>query len=263
MARLYRDNVFKLHGIPQKIVSDQGKQFESNFMRLLYSLLGIKPNYSTAWHPQTNGQAERLNQHVEQYLRLYVDYHQENWVEWLAIAEFTYNDRKNAGTGKTPFINHGIHPYKGIEAPRKPNSRNKDANAFASKMAEIHAECKAALDRSSELIKRYYDCYRDTPPQYQPGDKVWLIGTNIKTNRPNKKLSDRQLGLLIVISKKGSSAYELEIPQQWKSKGIHPIFNKVLLRLYQEPSFPNQQQNMRQLPEAEDEYKIDDITAYG
>ncbi|KAF8660929.1 hypothetical protein AX16_001521 [Volvariella volvacea WC 439] len=118
MARLYRDNVFKLHGIPRKIVSDCGKQFESDFMRLLYSLLGIEPNYSTAWHPQTNGQAERLNQHVEQYLRLYVDYHQENWVEWLAIAEFTYNDRENASTGKTPFfINHGIHPYKGIEAP--------------------------------------------------------------------------------------------------------------------------------------------------
>lgn len=68
LARLYRDNVWKLHGLPKKIISDRGPQFASKFMMDLNRILGITTALSTAYHPQTDGQTERVNQDVEQYL---------------------------------------------------------------------------------------------------------------------------------------------------------------------------------------------------
>ena len=74
MAQIYRDNVFKIHGLPKKIVHDRGPQFDASFMRELYKLLHIEGNPSTAYHPQTDGQIERVNQELEQYLRLFVEH---------------------------------------------------------------------------------------------------------------------------------------------------------------------------------------------
>jgi len=86
IAQLFRDHVWKLHGLPEEVISDQGTQFVSNFMRSLSQLLKIKIAASTAYHPQTDGQTERVNQEVEQFLKLFVNQHQDNWDEWLSIA---------------------------------------------------------------------------------------------------------------------------------------------------------------------------------
>jgi transposase InsO family protein len=93
VARVLRDHVFRHHGLPRKVISDRGSNFVSAFMRELYSQLGIAANPSTAYHPQTDGQTERLNQEVEHYLRVFTNYHQTDWVEWLTLAEFAYNDK--------------------------------------------------------------------------------------------------------------------------------------------------------------------------
>src|SRR6266852_4253559 len=83
-------------------------------MRDLMKLLGIKGNPSTAYHPQTDGQTEWMNQELEQYLRIYVNYQQDDWVEWLALAEFTYNDWEHSTMKCSPFFaNYGCHPNKG------------------------------------------------------------------------------------------------------------------------------------------------------
>ena len=89
---LYQNNVFKEHGLPKKVISDQGPQFVSSFMKELYKKLGIEPNPSTAYHPQTDRQTERVNQELEEYLRIYVNEKQNNWVDWLPIAQFCHND---------------------------------------------------------------------------------------------------------------------------------------------------------------------------
>ena len=81
MAALYRDQVFRLHGLPKKIIHDRGPQFDAKFMRELYKVLHIEGNPSTAYHSQTNGQTECINQAIEQYLHLYVDYKQSDWAE--------------------------------------------------------------------------------------------------------------------------------------------------------------------------------------
>src|SRR5882724_7454957 len=86
VAQLFRDHIWKLHGLPEEVISDQGTQFVSNFTCNLSQLLGIKVATSTAYHPQTDGQTKRVNQEVEQFLWLFVNQHQDDWYDWLAIA---------------------------------------------------------------------------------------------------------------------------------------------------------------------------------
>jgi len=88
IAQLFRDHVWKLHRLPEEVISDRGTQFVLNFMCSLSQLLKIRIAASTAYHPQTDGQTERVNQEVEQFLRLFVNQCQDNWDEWLSIAEF-------------------------------------------------------------------------------------------------------------------------------------------------------------------------------
>jgi len=110
IAKIYRDNIWKLHGVPRKILSDQGPQFTSRFMEELTKMLGIKRQLSIAYHPQTDGQTERINQEIGTFLQHYMNYQQDNWMDWLMVAEFQYNDKKHVATGRTPFkLNFGKH----------------------------------------------------------------------------------------------------------------------------------------------------------
>ena len=107
-AILFRREVFRKHGLPKKVVSDRGPQFVSNFIKDLYRLLGIRGAPSTAYHPQTDGQTERSHQETEQFLAAFVNYRQDDWSDWLDIAEFTQNDHIHSATRNTPFyLNYG------------------------------------------------------------------------------------------------------------------------------------------------------------
>ena len=122
IARMLRDRLFRDHGLPHKIIHDRDTKFVSKFMTALCSLIGISQNPTTAYHPQGDGQTERMNQSIEEYLRIFVNYLQDNWTEWLSLAEFTYNDREHSATKQTPFfLNHGHHPWKGFEPTRTTN----------------------------------------------------------------------------------------------------------------------------------------------
>jgi len=81
LARLFRDNVWKLHGLPESIISDRGPQFAAGLMKELNGMLGIKSKLSMAFYPQTDRQTERVNQELEQYLRMFIDHRQEQWPE--------------------------------------------------------------------------------------------------------------------------------------------------------------------------------------
>ena len=114
IAKIYRDNIWKLHGVPRKILSDWGLQFALKFIEEFTRVLGTTRQLSTAYHPQTDGQTERINQEIEMFLWHYVNYQQDNWMEWLATMEFQYNDKRHAATGRTPFeLNFGRHLWKG------------------------------------------------------------------------------------------------------------------------------------------------------
>jgi len=100
LAKLFRDHVWKLHRLPESIISDRGVQFVAGIMKEVNNLLGIQTKLSTAYHPQTDGQTERINQELEQYLRVFIDHRQEQWLDWLGTAEFAYNNKIHAAIKK-------------------------------------------------------------------------------------------------------------------------------------------------------------------
>jgi transposase InsO family protein len=103
-TNLYLRNVWKLHGLPRKVVSYRGPQFIARFTKELYCLLGIELASSTAYHPQTNRQTEWVNQELEQFLRFFVNERQDNWHALLPLAKFTYNNHIHSSMQHTPFL---------------------------------------------------------------------------------------------------------------------------------------------------------------
>jgi transposase InsO family protein len=111
LANLFVQHIFRLHGLPLTIVSDRGPQFAAEFWERICDRLGIDRRLSTAFHPQTDGQTERINAVIEQYLRAYVSYLQEDWADWLPLAEFAANNQASEATGVSPFFGmYGMDP---------------------------------------------------------------------------------------------------------------------------------------------------------
>lgn len=120
----------------------------------LYKQLGIEPNFTTAYHPQTNGQTKK-NKPGEHYLHLFINYHQSDWHEWLPTAEFTYNDWVDSAMKVTPFFaDMGCHPYKG--AAPKETSSNPTAQEFADKMRNVWEEVGSVLKKAAEDMTHWY-----------------------------------------------------------------------------------------------------------
>jgi len=206
-------------------------------MEDLYKLLGIRGAPSTAYHPQTDGLNEHSHQETKQFLAAFVNYHQDDWSDWLDIAEFTQNDHTHNATKQTPFfLNYGRHPWKGVESGYQSNCP--DAGSLHSRMKEIHLEAIAANTLAKETMKRFYDRTKGESIDYQIGSQVWLEGKNITPLRPTKKFTDKRYGPFKVLEKIGQSAYKLKLPATWRQ--IHPVFNEVLLSPYIEPIFKGQ-----------------------
>jgi len=136
-ANLYLRNIWKLHGLPRKVISDHRPQFVAAFMKELYRLLGIEAVTSTAYHPQTDGQTERVNQELEQYLRIFIGERQDDWYTLLPLAEFSYNNHIHSSMQQTPFLlDTGRHPQMGFEL-HQPPSRFEAVNEFTDRMKVV------------------------------------------------------------------------------------------------------------------------------
>jgi len=179
LARLFRDNVWKLHRLPESIISDRGPQFTAGLMRELNRILGIESKLSTASHPQTNGQTERVNQELEQYLRMFIDHRQEQWPNWLGTAEFAYNNKTHSSTKVLPFkANYGQDPRMGFEMRRK--GKYEGTEKFIMKIKKIQEEAKVALGKAQEEMKKYTDRKRAEVDKYKVGDLVMLSTKDLK-----------------------------------------------------------------------------------
>jgi len=156
LAKLFQDHVWKLHGLPESIVSDRGVQFTVGMMKKLNNLLGIQTKLLMAYHSQTNGQMERINQELEQYLRVFIDHRQEQWPDWLGTAEFAYNNKIQAATKISLFkANYGQDPRMGFEGRRK--GKYEAVGKFVKRMKRIQEETKAILGKVQEEMKKFTD----------------------------------------------------------------------------------------------------------
>jgi len=165
-------------------------------MKELNGMLGIESKLSTAFHPQTDEQTERVNQELEQYLRIFIDYRQEQWPEWLGTAEFAYNNKAHSSTKTSPFkANYGQDPRMGFKGRRK--GKYAGAEKFIEKMKEIQEEAKVALGKVQEDIKKYADRKRSDIEEYRVGDLVMISTKDLKyqmVGRRMDKLTERYVG---------------------------------------------------------------------
>jgi len=231
LARLFRDNVWKLHGLPESIISDRGPQFAAGLMRELNEMLGIKSKLLTVFHPQTDRQTERINQELEQYLRMFIDHRQEQWPEWLGMAEFVYNNKAHSSTRTSPFkANYRQDPRMGFEGRKK--EKYAGAEKFVEKMKEIQEEAKAALRKAQEDMRKYADKKRSDADEYKVGDLVMLSTKDLKyqmVGRRTEKLTEGFVGPYRIKEIISSNVVKLELPSIVK---IYPVVNISRVRRY-------------------------------
>ena len=231
LARLFRDNVWKLHSLPKSIISDRGPQFAAGLMRELNEMLGIKSKLSTVFHPQTDRQTKRINQELEQYLRMFIDHRQEQWSEWLGTAEFAYNNKVHSSTRISPFkANYGQDPRIGFKERKK--GKYMGAEKFMEKMKEIQEEAKAGLRKAQKDMRKYADRKRSDTEEYKVGDLVMLSTKDLKyqmVGRRTEKLTERFVGPYKIKKIVLSNAVELELPSTVK---IHPVVNVSRIHRY-------------------------------
>ncbi|MBW0548136.1 hypothetical protein O181_087851 [Austropuccinia psidii MF-1] len=234
LAHLFTKNIFSKHGLPSSIVSDRDPPFFSSLWTNLCQKLKISRDLSTAYHPEADGQTERENQILEQYLWMYFSYHQDDWNTWHPLGEFAYNNSDNSSTKQSPFFTvYGRDPQFDSVQITQDNPSGKLSTKFQSVQQDVKREIEAAINR----FKRYEDRSRASPPDFNPGDMVWPSSKNIKSTRPTKKLYERWLGPFPILKKVSIHAYHLKLPSQWKS--VHPVFHIYLLEPVKISIIPN------------------------
>ncbi|MBW0547149.1 hypothetical protein O181_086864, partial [Austropuccinia psidii MF-1] len=237
LAHSFIKNIFPKHGLPSSIVSDRGSLFVSSFWTNLCQQLKISRDLSTAYDPETYGQKERVDQILEQYLWMYVSYHQDDWNTWLPLAEFAYNSSDHSSKKQSPFFTvYGRDPQ--LDSAHM--TQDTPAGKLSKKNHLVQQDVQRELEVAINRLKRYADKSRASPPVFNPGDMVWLSSKNIKSTRPTKKLSERWLGPFPILKKVSTPVYHLKLPSQWKS--IHPVFHISLLEPVKTSTVPNRHQ---------------------
>ena len=239
LADLFLHNIWKHHGLPSTVISDRGPQFASHFWKALCEHLGIERRLSTGFHRQTDGQMERFNATMEEYLRLYVNHHQDDWTDWLPLCEFAINNATSVTTQVSPFYaTFGRNPRMNfnldqpIENPEQARTHEAAAN-----LRKIHDLIRAEMTAAQFRYSVAYDKAHRPAPKFEPGDQVWLDARHIKTTWPARKLDWKKLGPFPVKRALGSHAYELEFPADIK---VHPVQPIPLLSPVAEDLLPGQ-----------------------
>jgi len=194
-------------------------------------MLGIKTKLSTAFHPQTDGQTERMNQEVEQYLRFFIEHRQKDWLEWLAMVEFAVNNKVHMAIKTSPFMaNYGKELRIGGDIRRK--GKVESVTEFVKKMKRVHEETEAALRKIQEEMKRYADRGRKEAENWKKGDRVLLSTKDLVfKERPSKKLMERYVGPYTIEKVVSSNAVKLRLPSSMR---IYLVVNISQIVRYKE-----------------------------
>src|SRR5260221_4873863 len=180
LAQLFLTHVFSKHGTPSHVTSDQGSEFVSHFFQSLGKLLRMELHFTSGYHLEGNGQMECLNQVLEQYLRAYTNYQQDDWSSLLPLAEFAYNNATNEMTRVSPFFaNKGYHPSLVVELNVQVSSIG--AQRFISDLDDLHTELKRSIAKAQEWYQKYADEHHSPAPLLKIGDQVYVKAKYFRT----------------------------------------------------------------------------------
>ncbi|QRW24057.1 Retrotransposable element Tf2 protein [Rhizoctonia solani] len=253
LADLFLQHIWKRFGMPEKTVSDQGRVFNNKFLKALYQRLGIDPHFSSAYHPQSDGQTERVNPTVEHFLRAYSGVNQKDWVKWLPMAEFAYNNAVHSSTGKSPF--KALYGWEPSLTPSNVLTDVPEADNLATQMEAQWQEIEAALRQSKT---RMVAGEVGEPLEFEIGEEAWLDAKNVKLKTLSPKLTEQRLGPFKVTKKISDRAYRLELPPTMR---IHDVFYVGLLSKVKR----DKKRNFENRPppvtvDGEEEYEVEGIT---
>ena len=250
VAQLYFKHLFPWFGIPKRIISDRDPRFTSHFSKAVCKATGIQQNLSTAFHPRTDGQSERMNRWIEDYLHHFVSGRQNNWSSLLPVAEFAHNSWKHETTKHTPHeLITGVNPSASINTP---SDNVPAAQERLQMILEARSDAQKALQRRIKPIA--------PPRSFVSGNKVWLDGRNLRIKTHSKKLTPRRYGPFEVMKQVSPVTYRIKLPASMK---IHNVFHVDLLIPFHETdaygtAYP---QPPPELIDGQEEFEVEEIIA--
>ncbi|KAJ7961417.1 Retrotransposon protein, putative, Ty3-gypsy subclass [Quillaja saponaria] len=245
-AQLFFKYVVKYWGVPKNIVSDRDTRFTGTFWSELFNLLGSQLNISSSYHPQTDGQTERFNGMLEEYLRHFASVNQRNWPKLLDTAQFCFNAQKSSATNRSPFeIVTGQQPLLPHTLDGPYTGKSPKAHHFTKDWKQNIDIARAYLEKASKRMKKWADKGR-RQLEFQVGDLVLVKLTKEKLKGlrgQDHKLILKYEGPLPIVSKVGKVAYKIDLPPWMK---IHPVIHVSNLKPYHpDPEDPARNQSTR------------------
>ena len=262
-------SIYRLHGLPNEIVSDRDPKFTGHFWRTLCDSLQVKLSMSTAYHPQSDGQTERTNRTLEQYLRNYVNYKQDDWDALLVTAEFAYNNAVHTSTGMSPFqFCSGRIPVSFPTTTVDSGEKLSRVPAAAEVVTSFQTLLGIARDnmlRAQEVQAAAANTGSRKVITFKVGDLVRLSTENYKDDvlgAASPKLIDRFIGPFKILQKVSEGAYRLEMPKKYSR--IHPVVPVSSIALFKtagEDEFPDRDPPRPDpvIVEGEQEYYVEEI----
>ncbi|KAI4320582.1 hypothetical protein MLD38_034046 [Melastoma candidum] len=232
LAKLHVKEVIRLHGVPSVIVSDRDARFTSRFWSNIQRSLGTRLNMSTAFHPQTDGQTERIIQILEDMLRTCALDLEGSWVDQLPLVEFSYNNSYQQSIQMAPFEALYGRPYR---TPLCWNECGEQAELGPEMVHETTEIIRLIQDRlrAAQSRQKSYADRRRRPLEFEVGDYVFLKVSPTKMNLKfglKGKLSPRYIGPYEILERIGNVAYRLALPPRLAD--IHNVFHVAMLRKY-------------------------------
>ena len=230
-AKMLLENVVRLHGLPEAIISDRGHEFTANLFQQLWTAFGTDLRLSTAYHPQSDGGTERLIRELEQQLRTHANRAGTNWKQWLAIVEMHYNSDRHASTGKTPYEMNGVEwrdQWAVAMASARPRLTNDAAEDLLRDIRTTWEDARQVMIRQRAQQKKFADMKR-REERYVVGDQVMLTTEKLAEGRG--KLKDRWVGPFPVVEAFDNGVnVRLDLPKQYSK--LHPVFHVEKLKRF-------------------------------
>lgn len=240
VVKMFIDNVFKHHGLPSVVITDRDRIFTSNLWQDLFNTLGVKLRLSTSYHPETDGQTERVNQCLESYLRCMVFANPKKWCSWLSTAEWWYNTSFHTALRMTPFQALYGFPPPQISEVILPDSQNEEVKGLLQRRQLAMQVIKDNLSKAQNKMKTYAD-KRRKEREFQVGDMVYLKiqpyrHTSLSIHR-SLKLHSKFYGPFRVLERVGKVAYKILLAEGCQ---LHPTFHVSQLKKHKgDKAVPN------------------------